>query len=197
MNNDQIQSSTTPSNNDEHLIKVIADEMNKLDKKFESKMNLMEVKNDNLQKELTSLKQKEIQHDKENKCFRDEQTMLKVAIQALTNNDLNYDSSDDGILSMMKLNAVLARNTNKKKIIIIIVRQQIPSKTKYMMFRLKRLPILTITRLIMRILGMISTWIERFYSYECTNECLAFNQRFIPTPLLQIKELLIYRWQVT
>jgi hypothetical protein len=58
-------------------------------------VGVMKGSDDVLQNELAALRQKELDHEKENKQLRDELTKLKVATEDSINNDLNYDSSDN------------------------------------------------------------------------------------------------------
>jgi hypothetical protein len=78
--------------------------MKDMENMFQLKMNLMEKKyegnNHALQKELTDLKRKELQHYKENKQLKERLAKMEAGIDDGADNDLNYDSpdyeSDDG-----------------------------------------------------------------------------------------------------
>jgi hypothetical protein len=96
MNNDQNQVSTAPSNNDKHLNKVTDRKIKALEKIFESKMNVMEMNNDSLQKELAKLKKEKLQQGEENQILKQILAAMEAGKDEDTNNDLSYDSSDSG-----------------------------------------------------------------------------------------------------
>jgi hypothetical protein len=66
-----------------------------LEKMFQSNMTVMKGDNDALQKELASLRQKELQQDQENKQLRERLARAEAKIQGNINNDLTNDSDGD------------------------------------------------------------------------------------------------------
>jgi hypothetical protein len=75
-----------------------------MEKAYQLKMNLMEQKyeensdaKDALQKELASLKQKELDHQEENRLLKERMARMEAGVQDNVDTDLIYDSSDDEI----------------------------------------------------------------------------------------------------
>jgi hypothetical protein len=89
--NDQNQSFSTTNNNDENANKSIESKMKEMEKAFQLNMNLM----DALQKELASLKQKELDQQEENKKLKERLAKMETGIQDNANSVLNHDSSND------------------------------------------------------------------------------------------------------
>jgi hypothetical protein len=97
--NDQNQSSTATSNNDENANKSTDDKLKEMEKVFQVKINLIQQQNEgnnnSLQKELASLKQKELDQQEENRQLKERLAKMEAGIQDNAYNGLNHDSSND------------------------------------------------------------------------------------------------------
>ncbi|KAI8880308.1 hypothetical protein K501DRAFT_275721 [Backusella circina FSU 941] len=97
---EQSQLSSSASNSDDSVSKLIDDKMKRLEDAFQLKMGLMEKENkenkDALQKRFDMLEQEKMQKDGEIEKLKEELERLKAGLNDNSyNNDFSYDSSDN------------------------------------------------------------------------------------------------------
>lgn len=89
--NEQVQPSSSTSNNDEHFNKLINDKMKSLQDDFQSKLELIE----NASKTtIRNLKKEQARKKEENRQLKEKLARLEAELNHNTNSDLNYDSPD-------------------------------------------------------------------------------------------------------